>query len=140
MSIHSPRVARTFRVSIDIETTLDPEMHDLAPHQASGSHYQLALVQRLLAHPEVLRQLLRACAVDELKQVRKLLETEYGWGRASEQQLLQPIIAELSPTAQSYFLEELEDGASAYYVECYQATVKRFGMIELDKEMEQVDA
>jgi hypothetical protein len=140
MSTHSPRVCRTFRISIDIETTLDPEIQDLAPHQAFGSRYQQALVQRLLAHPEVLRQLLRAWAVDELKQAHKLLEAEYGWGRTSDQQLLRPIIEELSPAAQAYFTEELEEGASAYYVECYKATVKRFGMIELDEEMEQADA
>ena len=140
MSTHSPRVCRTFRISIDIETTLDPESHELASHRAFGSRCQQALVQRLLAHPEVLRQLLRACAVDEPKPARKLLEAEYGWGRASEQQLLQPIIEELFPAAQAYFTEELEEGASAYYVECHQATVKRFRLIELDEEMEQADA
>ena len=42
-------------------------------------------------------------------------------------------MATLEPAAQAYFTEELEDGASAYYVECYQATVKQFGMIELEK-------
>ena len=140
MSTHSPRACRTFRITIDIETTLDPKSHDLASHSPEGSRYQQALVQGLLAHPEVLHQLLRACAVDALKPTSKLLEAEYGWGRASDQQLLQPLIAELEPAAQTYFTEELEEGASAYYVECYKATVKRFGMIELDEEMEHASA
>ncbi len=45
---------------------------------------------------------------------------------------------ELEPADQAYFTEELEEGASAYYVECNAATVKRFGMIELDEK--KVDA
>ena len=83
---------------------------------------------------------MRAYAVDALKPAGKLLEAEYGWGRASEQQLLQPLMAELSPAAQAYFTEELEEGASAYYVECFKTTVKRFGMSELDAEREQANA
>jgi hypothetical protein len=134
MSTHSPRVCRTFRIIIDIETTIDPASHDLVPHHPEGSRYQQALVQVLLAHPEVLRQLLRAWAIDALKPASKLLEAEYGWGRASEQELLQPLIAELSPAAQAYFTEELEEGASAYYVECYEAITRRFHMIEIDEE------
>jgi hypothetical protein len=140
MSTHFLHVCRTFRITIDIETTIDSQSHDLALPQASGSHYQQALVQGLLAHPEVLRQLLRSFAVDALKPASKLLEAEYGWGRASEQQLLQPIIAELSPAAQSSFTEELEEGASAYYFEGCEATVKRFGMSELDEEREHASA
>jgi hypothetical protein len=133
MSPHSPLVRRTFRITIDIETTIDPESHGLAPHPPEGTRYQQALVQGLLAHPEVLRQFLRALAVDALTPARKLLEAEYGWGRASDQQLLQPIIMDLEPAAQAYFTEELEEGGSVYYFECNAATVKRFGMIELDE-------
>jgi hypothetical protein len=140
MSTLSPRVCRTFRINIDIETTIDPESGGLASTQASVSRYQQAFVQGLLAHPEILRQLLRAYAVDALNEPRKLLDTEYGWGRASEQQLLQPHMAELSPAAQAYFTEELEEGASAYYVECFKTTVKGFRMSELDAEMEQAHA
>ena len=136
MSTHSPLVRRTFRITIDIETTIDPESPDFASHSVEGSRYQHGLVQGLLAYPEVLRQLLCACAVDALQPTSKLIEAEYGWGRTSEQQLLQPLIAELEPAAQAYFTEELEEGASAYYVECYKATVKRFGMIELNEEKE----
>ena len=140
MSTYSPRVCRTFRITIDIETTIDPDSQALASPQAAESRYQQAFVQCLLAHPEILRQLLRAYAVNALNEARKLLEAEYGWGYASEQQLLQPLMAELPPAAQAYFTEELEEGASAYYVECSQTTVKRFRMNELDAEMEQAHA
>jgi len=133
MTSHSPLVRRTFRITIDIETTLDPDRHE--PDQLLGSRYQQELVQGMLAHPEVLSQLLRAVAVDALKPTSKLLEAEYGWRRTSDQQLLQPIMAELEPAAQSYFTEELEDGTCAYYIECYEATVKHFDMIELDEEI-----
>ena len=134
MSTHPLLVRRTFRITIDIETTIDPASHDLESHLPESSRYQQALVQGLLAHPDVLHQLLRAFAVDALKPTRKLLEAEYGWGRASDQQLLQPIIAELEPAAQAYFTEELEEGASAYYFECYEAITRRFHMIEIDEE------
>lgn len=132
MSPQSPQVRRAFRITIDIETTIDPQSRALAPHHPEDLGHQQALVQSLQAHPEALRQLLRAVAVDALAPARKLLQAEYGWGRVSDQQLLQPIMAELDPAARAYFTEELEDGASAYYVECYGAAVKRFRVIELD--------
>jgi hypothetical protein len=138
MSTHFPLVRRTFRMTIDVEASIDPESYDLAPQLPEQSAYQQALVRNLLAQPEVLRQLLRSVAVDALTSGKKLLEAEFGWGRGSDQQLLQPIIEELEPAARAYFTEELEDGASAYYIECYGAAVKRFGMIEL--EAERVDA
>ena len=134
MSTHSPLVRRTFRITIDIKTTIDPIFMTSPPHHPESLCYQQALVQSLLAHPSVLQQLLRAFAVDALRPTSKLLEAEYGWGRASDQQLLQPIIAELEPAAQAYFTEELEEGASAYYVECYEAITRRFHMIEIDEE------
>ena len=133
MAPQSPLVRRLFRITIDVETTLDAVSPDCAPHQREGAHYQQALIHGLQAHPAVLRQFLQALAVDALRPASRLLDAEYGWGRASDQQLLQPVIAKLEPAAQAYFTEELEDGASAYYVECYQATVKQFGMIELDE-------
>ena len=138
MATHSPVVRRTFRMTIDVEASIDPESYDLSPHLPDESGYQQALVQSLLAHPTILRQLLRSVAVDALTPGRKLLEAEYGWGRRSDQQLLQPIIAELDPAARAYFTEDLEDGASVYCIECYGAAVKRFDMIEL--EAERVDA
>ena len=140
MAPQPPLVRRMFRITIDVETTLDPaspaspECPDCAPHLREGAHYQQALIRGLQAHPAVLRQFLRALAVDALKSASGLLEAEYGWGLASDQQLLQPVFAQLEPAAQAYFTEELEDGARAYYVECYQATVKQFGLIELDEQ------
>ncbi len=133
MATQSLQVRRAFRITIDIETTIDPELPARAPHLSEDLGYQKAFVRGLLARPEALRQLLRAVAVDALTPTRTLLEAEYGWGRVSDQQLLQPIIAELDPAAQAYFTEGLEDGASAYYVECYGAVVKRFAMIEIDE-------
>jgi hypothetical protein len=110
MPTHASLVHLTFRITIDIDTAIDPASHD-GDHPGEDSRYQQALVQVLLAHPEVLRQLLRAWAVDALKPASRLLEAEYGWGCASEQQLLQPLIAELEPAARAYFTEELEEGA-----------------------------
>ncbi len=66
---------------------------------------------------------------------KKLLEAEYGWGRTSDQQVPQPSIAELEPDAQAYFTEELEDMASVYYFDGYEATIKRFGMTEVGDEV-----
>jgi hypothetical protein len=138
MSPHFPLVRRTFRMTIDVEASIDPESYGVSPQLPQESGYQQALVRSLVAHPEVVRQLLRSIAVDALTPGRKLLEAEYGWGRGSDQQLLQPIIEELEPAARAYFTEELEDGASAYYIACYSAAVKRFDMIEC--EAESVDA
>ena len=134
MSPQPPLVRRTFRITIDVETTLDPASPECPPNLREGAHYQQALIHVLQAHPSVLRQFLRALAVDALKTASGLLEAEYGWGLASDQQLLQPVFAQLEPAAQAYFTEELEDGARAYYVECYHATVKQFGLIELDEQ------
>jgi hypothetical protein len=94
----------------------------------------LALVQQLLAHPPVLYQLLRSSAVEALLPAKKLLEAEYGWGRISEQQLLQQLVAELEPAAQAYFTEELEDGASVYSFDGYAATIKQVRMTEISEE------
>jgi hypothetical protein len=132
MSPQPTLLRRMFRITIDIETTLDPASSDCTPHLREGAHYQQALIHGLQANPEALRQFLQALAVDALTPASRLLKAEYGWGRASDQQLLQPVIAELEPAAQAYFIEELEDGASAYYVEGFAATVKQFGMIELE--------
>ena len=90
-------------------------------------------MQHLLAHPPVLSQLLRSSAVEALLPAKKLLEAEYGWGRISEQQLLQPLVAELESAAQAYFTEELEDGATVYYVDGCETTITQFSIAELDK-------
>jgi hypothetical protein len=59
------------------------------------------------------------------------MEVEYGWGHASEHELLGPIFADLEPAARAYFTEELEDAASAYYFDGHGATVKRASVTEI---------
>jgi len=126
-------VRRTFRISVDVETTVKaPPREGLGDGKTHERSYQ-ALVQHLLAHPPALRHLLRASAVEALLQAQKLLEAEYGWGKTSDQQVLQPIIAELEPAAQAYFTKEVEDGATVYYVDGCEATVTQFSVAELDK-------
>lgn len=131
MSTHPPVVRRTFHLSVDVETTLYAEADEATPSHPEQTHFQQALVQQLLAHPTVLDQLLRASAVTALSSAQKLFTAEFGWGRVSEQQLLQPLIEKLEPAAQAYFTEEVEDGRTVYYFDGYQATIKRFNMTEL---------
>jgi hypothetical protein len=128
-------VRRTFRITVDVETIVSAEPRETLGEGAEDGHYHQALVKRLLAHPKRLDQLLRSSAVDALLPARKLLEAEYGWGRFSDQQLLQPLIAELEPAAQAYFTEELEDMATVYYFDGYEATVKQFAMTEVCEEV-----
>jgi hypothetical protein len=127
------RVQRTFRIIVEIETTVMASPRErLGDGKTHERSYQ-ALVQHLLAHPPALRHLLRASVVEALLEAQKLLEDEYGWGKTSDQQVLQPIIAELEPAAQAYFTEELEDGATVYHVDGCEATVTQFSVAELDK-------
>src|SRR5438045_2292787 len=95
--------------SVDVETIVTAEPRETLSNGPEDERYHQALVQHLLAHPPVLRHLLRSSAVEALLPAKRMLEAEYGWGRSSEQQVLQPIIAELEPDAQAYFTEELED-------------------------------
>ena len=83
-----------------------------------------ALTERLLTQPELVDRLLRCRPVEVARQAGKALEAEYGWGEISEDELLGPIFAELEPEARAYFTEELEDGASVYYFDGYNATVE----------------
>jgi len=75
--------------------------------------------------------------VEALLPAKKLLEAEYGWGRISEQQVLQPLVAELEPAAQAYFTEELEDGVTVYSFDGYAATIKQVRMTEVGQEGEE---
>lgn len=134
MSAKSPLVRRTLRITVDVETTVNAEPYETGDSRAEQVRFHQALVQRLLAHPKLLDQLLRSSAVDALKQAGKMLEAEYGWDSTSDQQLLQPVIAELEPAAQAYFTEELEDMATMYYFDGYEATIKQFGMTEVGEE------
>lgn len=131
MSTPSPVVRRTFRLSVDIETTLNAEPDEITPSRPEQAQFHQAFVQQLLAHPTVLDQLLRASAVAALKSAQQLFALEYGWDRVSKQHLLQPLIEKLEPAAQAYFTEEFEDNTTVYYFDDYQATIKRFNMTEL---------
>ena len=131
MSTRHPIIRRTFRLSVDVETTLNIEADETAPVHPEYTQFHQALVQQLLAHPTVLDQILRASAVTALNSTQKMFAAEFGWDRVSEQQLLQPLIEKLEPAAQAYFTEELEDGVTVYYIEGYQTTIKNISMTEL---------
>ncbi len=130
--MQSPIVRRRFRISVDVETTINAAP-DGTPECVQS--YQ-AFVQRLLAHPKLLDHLLRGAAVDALKGAEKMIASEYGWDRISDQQLLQPMIEQLEPAAQTFFIEEIEAGVPVYYFDGYEATVKQWSMKELDGEKE----
>jgi hypothetical protein len=134
MSAQSPLVRRTHRIIVDVETIITAEPSETGDCRGEQVDYHHALVQRLLAHPTRLEQLLRSSAVEALLPAKQLLEAEYGWGRISEQQVLQPLIAELEPAAQAYFTEEVEDGATVYYFDGYAATIKQVRMTEVGEE------
>ena len=132
--IDYPVVRKKFRVTIEVEATLAPEFQGgvLSPSAEEVSHTK-ALMERLLAQPELVERLLRCRAVEAARQAGRVLEAEYGWGTVSEHELLGPIFAELEPDARAYFTEELEDGVSAYYFDGYGATVERASVTEIDK-------
>lgn len=127
-------IRRTFRITIDVETFLTAEPRETLGNSPEEERSHQALVHHLLAHPAVLSQLLRSSAVEALLPAKKLLEAEYGWGRISEQQLLQPLVTELEPASQAHFTEELEDGATVYSFDGYAATLKQVRMTEMSQE------
>ena len=134
MSVSSPLIHRTFRITIDIETTVNAEPDEPLDCSPEHVHYHQALVQRLLAHPQLLNHLLRCWTVEALGPASKLLKAEYGWGPGTDQPLLQAAIAELEPAAQDYFTEELEDSFRAYCFDGYETTIKGFHLTPLDGE------
>lgn len=127
-------VRRTFRITVDVETILTAKPPETLGNGPEDERSHQALVHQLLAHPPVLSQLLRSSAVEALLPAKQLLEAEYGWGRISEQQMLQPLVAELEPTAQAYFTEELEDGVTVYSFDGYAATIKQVSLTEVGQE------
>ncbi len=133
MVIPAPLLHRTFRITVDIEATVNAMPRDLANSPEESLHFHHTLVQHLLTHPKLLEHLLRASAVEEFRRAEKMLAREYGWDRLSDQQVLQAVIAELEPAAQAYFLEEIEDGISVYSFDGYEATVKQFHLVELEE-------
>ncbi len=133
-SIDYPVVRKRFRVTIDVEATLDSgPQGGVLPTSPEGVLHTKALVERLLAQPELVERLLRCRAVEAAKQAGKALEVEYGWGGSSEDELLEPIFADLEPDARAYFTEELEDGVSAYYFDGCRATVERASLAEIGR-------
>jgi hypothetical protein len=132
--VETPVVRKKFRVTIDVEATLaSGPQGGMLPPSPEGMRHTEALTERLLAQPELLDRLLRCRAVEVAKQAGKALEAEYGRGETSEDELLGPMFAELEPDAQGYFTEELEDGASVYYFDGYDATVERASVAPIDE-------
>jgi len=127
-------VRRTFRITVDVETIVTAKPRETLGNGPEDECAHQELVRQLLAHPPVLSQLLRSSAVEALLEAQQLLEAEYGWGRISEQQLLQPLVAELEPAAQASLTEELEDGVTVYSFDGYAATIKQVRMTEVGQE------
>jgi hypothetical protein len=135
MATQTPSLVReTFRITVDVETIVTAKPRETLRIGPEEERAHQVLVQRLLAHPAVLSQLLRSLAVEALLPAKKLLEAEYGWGRISEQQLLQPLVTELEPAAQVSFTEEVEDGVTVYSFDGYAATIKQVRMTEVGQE------
>lgn len=130
----TPIVSKKFRVTIDVEATLVAEPQGgVLPSSPEASSHTEALMERLLAQPELVDRLLCCRAVEVAKQAVKRLEVEDEGGGSSERELLGPIFAELEPDARAYFTEELEDGVSVYYFDGYDATVERASVARIDK-------
>jgi hypothetical protein len=126
MSASLPLIRQMFHITLDIEATVGPETSAAPDEQAES--YHRALVQALLAHPEILHQLLRSAAIAELRQARQVLEAEYSKGGVSEQDLLTAVMGQLEPEVQAYFTEEIEDHQSIYLLDGYAASIKHFQM------------
>jgi hypothetical protein len=123
---------RRFRITIDVEAALAAELcGGAALHTPEDAAHARALGEQLLRRPELVDRLLRCRALEAAGRAGKALEAERGWGKTSEQELLGPIFAELEPEARAYFTEELEDGASVYYFDGYEATVEWVSVTEL---------
>lgn len=121
-----PLIRQMFHITLDIEATVDPETNTQLHEQAEP--YHRVLVQALLAHPEILHQLLRSAAIAELSNARHALEAEYTRGGMSEQDLLTSVMGQLEPEVQAYFTEEIEDHQSIYLFDGYAAIIKHFEM------------
>ena len=128
----STQIQRTYRIIIDIVTTSYAQPHTTV-YDTHATRSHLTIMERLQAHPEVLDPLLRSLVIGRLDEAKKLLDTEYG-SRLSEQELLQPIIAELEPEMQAYLTEEFEDGCQIHFFDGFETHVKRYQMMALQEE------
>lgn len=133
MATPDPALRRTFRILVDVETTVNATPRETEKSTLESLHFHQALVQQLLKRPKLLDSLLRATVIDALKRAEPMLAAEYRWSRVSDQQILQSVIEELEPAAQAYFSEEIEDGIAVTYFDGYEATIKHFQLIELEK-------
>ncbi len=121
---------RTFRINIDVEVEFHADLPAGARSTAQQSYHD-ELVQALLAHPDGLMKLQLAHAVEALGPAKKALESDYGWVRHPEQQLIQPVMEEMSPAAQAYFTEELEEQVSYYDLDdIAETSIKRCTLTE----------
>jgi hypothetical protein len=133
-SIDYPVVRKKFRVTIYVEATLDSGARGgLLLTSPEGVLHTKALVERLLAQPELVERLLRCRAVEAARRAVKALEVEYRRSGSSEHELLESIFADLEPDARAYFTEELEDGVSAYYFDGCRATVEWASLAEIGR-------
>jgi hypothetical protein len=75
VSIDYPVVRKKFRVTIDVEATLvaGPRSGELPPALESVPHTR-AVMERLLAHPDLVDRLLRCQAVEAARQAGKALD------------------------------------------------------------------
>ena len=105
MSKSQALVRQTFHVTLDIETTLQPDS-EITSDKHTEQYYQ-ALVQALLAQPEILHQWLRSSALAAIVPAKRLIEAEYGKGDIPPEELLKPVIEGLEPEVQAYFTEEI---------------------------------
>jgi hypothetical protein len=133
VSIDYPVVRKRFRVTIDVEATLGADSRRALPTAPQDVPQIRALMELLLAQPEIVDRLLRCRTVEVTRQAVKRLGVEYGWGGISEDELLGPIFAELEPDARAYFTEELENGVRVYYFDGYNATVEGASVARIDK-------
>ena len=133
MDTSAPALRRTFRVTVDVETTVSAAPRETERSTLESLHFHQALVQQLLKRPRLLDALLRATVIEALKRAEPMLVVEYGWGKVSDQQILQSVIQELEPAAQAYFSEEIEDGIAVTHFDGYEAAIKHFQLIELNE-------
>jgi hypothetical protein len=92
-----PVVSKKFRITIDVVATLaSGPQGGVQPRSPEDVSHTKELTERLLARPGTLDRLLRRRAVEATWQAgRRILEAEYGLGGATEDELLEPIFAEL---------------------------------------------
>jgi hypothetical protein len=125
--------SRTFRFVIDVRIGLKPANSEVARKSVHFLHEQ-ALLEALLARPQVLSRLVRSEAIFELETARRILEAEYV-DPAADQLSLSSVIDELESNVQRYFTVEQEDSQFSrgrlYSAEPFAAAVASCDVREL---------